>query len=409
MTKKIYFKLVLLLCGCSSIFAQSNVSFSFQAHQDDWQLFMSSRIMSDLTAVNGKVVFITLTAGDAGNGTVSYGAIPFYQARERGAVYSSKVAADIATGTAPLAVPTATTVTFNGHNITKYVYKNTVNYFFRLPDGGGTGNGFPLTGDRSLRKLKLGTIASLSAIDGSAIYNSWSNLVTTVRNILTFERGTDNQVWVYKTSPNTTFNAGDHSDHIYSGIAANDAFVDSLWVGIVEFSNYNSASSPPNLSSTDHENSSVLFATVSEALSENLYTGVYDEGHKSWLSMDISNIVRVPSGTASRAGGESEESQGFSEKNGLDSLIAIPMVLKVSAPVLQHSSAKIIINPNENGRLLTEVVSSNGIVIKKIEQTVTAQKLVEIELEGVFTAKDIYTVKHTLNNKYTETKKITVQ
>lgn len=409
MTKKIYLKLALLLCSCSSLVAQNDVSFSFQAHQDDWQLFMSSRIMSDLTAVNGKVVFITLTAGDAGNGTVSYGAIPFYQARERGAVYSSKVAADIATGTAPLAVPTATTVTFNGHNIAKYVYKNTVNYFFRLPDGGGSGNGFPLTGDRSLRKLKLGTITSLSAVDGSAIYNSWANLVTTVRNILTFERGTDNQVWVYKTSPNTTFNAGDHSDHVYSGIAANDAFVDSLWVGIVEFSNYNSASSPANLSNTDHENSSVLFATVSEALSENLYTGVYDEGHKSWLAMDISNVVRAPSGTASRAGSGSESGEGLSNNIQPGNLTFIPMVLKVSSPVLQHGSAKIVLNPNENGILLTEVVGSDGVVIKKLEQTVTAQKLVEIQLEGVFTAKGIYAVKHTLNNKYTETKKITVQ
>ena len=408
MTKKIYLKIFMLLLSCNGIMAQNNVSFSFQAHQDDWQLFMSTRIMSDLTAVNGKVVFITLTAGDAGNGTVSYGAIPFYQARERGAIYSSKVAADIAVpASAPLAVPSLTTVNFNGHNITKYVYKNTVNYFFRLPDGGGAGNGFPLTSNASLRKLKLGNIATLAAIDGSAVYTGWADLVTTVRRILTFERGTDNQVWVYKTSPNTTFNAGDHSDHVYSGIAANDAFVDSLWVGIVEFSNYNSASSPANLSNTDHVNSTVLFATVSEALSENLYTGVFDEGHKSWLAMDIFNVVRSPSGTAGRAGANSEE-----ENNGgllQNQFTAIPMVLKISAPVKQYSTAKIIINPYETGKLITEVSDKNGVLIKKIEQDVTAQKIVEIQLDGVFNNKEIYTVHHTLNNKYTETKKIAVQ
>ena len=41
----------------------TSVSYSIQAHQDDWQLFMGSKIMADLNVSGRKVVFITLTAG----------------------------------------------------------------------------------------------------------------------------------------------------------------------------------------------------------------------------------------------------------------------------------------------------------------------------------------------------------
>src|SRR3982751_4652743 len=131
---------IFLLALSLSARSQTQVSYSVQAHDDDWQLFMSSKIMSDLTA-GGRVVFITTTAGDGGNGAGSGpSTIPYYLARERGSIYASKYASDLAGGNIS-DTPTAARVTISGHSIIRYSYNNNkvINYFLRLPDGNYNG------------------------------------------------------------------------------------------------------------------------------------------------------------------------------------------------------------------------------------------------------------------------------
>ena len=74
--------LIVFIALSVNLRAQTSVTFSVQAHQDDWQLFMSSKIVADLN-LGAKVVFITLTAGDASVGSGSYGpgGVPFYLSR----------------------------------------------------------------------------------------------------------------------------------------------------------------------------------------------------------------------------------------------------------------------------------------------------------------------------------------
>jgi len=289
--------LILLLIFSKGMSAQTEVSFSFQAHQDDWQLFMSSKIVEDLNN-GGKVVFVTLTAGDASCGACTYGVIPFYLARETGSVRSSKFAADLAGGI-PSPRPDSVRVTINGHSVVKYVYKNTVNYFFRLPDGNLDGNGFPNTGNNSLRKLKLGLISSLSSIDGTNTFTSWLDLTNTLKEIINTERGQDNQVWVNKASLDTlVYNQSDHLDHIYTSIAVEETVSDMPWVGINEFLDYYSSALPPNLSFSDHANASAIFGVSVWGLHENTYTTNFEDGHKGWLPMDYFTVKRVPQGNA---------------------------------------------------------------------------------------------------------------
>src|SRR4051794_26525494 len=69
------------------------VSYYFMAHQDDWQLFMGSSVRADISLK--KVVFVTLTAGDAGLGKGGNGTIPYYNARENGSVQSTQFIANI--------------------------------------------------------------------------------------------------------------------------------------------------------------------------------------------------------------------------------------------------------------------------------------------------------------------------
>ncbi len=406
----------------------TSVSFSVQAHEDDWQLFMSSKIMADLNVSNRKVVFITLTAGDGSAGAASYAPsnIPFYLSRENGSVYSSKYAGDLSTGTAPLDVPTVSIVTINGKNIAKYTYKNTVNYFLRLPDGNGNGNGFSNTGFQSLEKLRGGSITAMNVVgyttsppaNGPAAYTyTWSQLTATIRQIILNEKITGTQSWVHTASTNTgTYNTGDHSDHIYSSWAVQDAvnIATALsWVGINGFRDYNSSSYSANLNSVDHENASALFALSNWGLIEAQYATNFNSGHKVWLPMDYFEVLRTPSGSAPFAGtpsGNPETLEITGNKSANPSTTEIPMVVSITTPVPADKTISIIISPYETGTLKTQVLDKAGNILYEQNSIIDDKahpKL--ILLNRPVNTPGTYYVKHTLNNKYTETRMIVVE
>src|SRR6266487_1516572 len=73
------------------------VAFYFGAHLDDWQLFMNPNAYYDVQKPSNKVVFVYVTAGDAGVGLGNGGrSQPYYLARENGAKRSVKFMADAA-------------------------------------------------------------------------------------------------------------------------------------------------------------------------------------------------------------------------------------------------------------------------------------------------------------------------
>jgi hypothetical protein len=294
--KKISVTIILAVC-IFSMRAQQQVSFSLQAHQDDWQLFMSEKIISDL-ASGGKVVFITLTGGDEGYGISPWGSstVPYYLAKENGSVYSSKFANDITAtiGATPAAVPIAQISIINGHKINKYVYGNTVNYFLHLPDGNNGGEGFSNTGYQSLQRLNNRNIKSISSIDGLTKYTSWSDLTNTIKSIINIEKGADNQVWIYTASLDNSSNPNDHSDHIYSSKAAQTAVSNLPWVGIIEFVDYQSSALSGNLNLYNHQNAAAIFGLFVWGLIESKYPGTFEATHKSWLPMDYLSIKRSP-------------------------------------------------------------------------------------------------------------------
>src|SRR5215475_336072 len=109
------------------------VSFYFAAHQDDWQLFMNPSAFEDVAGGAAKTVFVHVTAGDAGLGAGTGGRRhPYYRARENGAATAIRFMAD--SGARPLE-PTTERRIFAGHQIKRSVYRNTVTYFLRVPDG----------------------------------------------------------------------------------------------------------------------------------------------------------------------------------------------------------------------------------------------------------------------------------
>ncbi len=394
----------------------TSVSFSIQAHPDDWQLFMSSRIIADMTTPLSKVVFITLTAGDQSCGTCTYGDGPLYLARENGGMYSAKFAADLVLGTPPLALPVAQTVTINGHSITKYNYKNTVNYFLRLPDGDVGGLGFPNNGNQSLRKLKNSTIptnpqiAAINVIgntttpptNGPAAFTyTWSQLVATIKQIITNEKITGTQSWLHTAHTNTSYNQNDHSDHIYTSIAAQEAVATDTWVGVNGFMDYYSSANPANLSVIDHANASILFDLEVLALSEKEYQNDF-ASHRLWLPMDYFQVIRNPVGNAPFA---------FAETGVpvVSQYTQIPLVISITSPAFIDKDLSMSISPYETGQLSTTIYDMAGNKVYELITKVDNRDAMVIILKKAIKTKGTYLIKNILNDKFIETRKIVAE
>ena len=176
------------------------------AHQDDWQLFMGD-ILATRLALGERVVFVYLTAGDDGRDSA------YWKTRERAALQSTVVASALS----PRSVADCGVVQALGHAITKCDVGNTRSYFLRLPDGRRNGHGFAVHLYQSLRKLRAGKSATLSAIDGSAMYISWGDLAATVSALATIDSST---IVLHTMDPNVVKNPHDHFDHRMAGVLA---------------------------------------------------------------------------------------------------------------------------------------------------------------------------------------------
>ena len=129
----------------------NRVAFYFGAHPDDWQLFMNPNAYYDVQKPSNKVVFVYVTAGDAGVGLGTGGrSQPYYLARENGAKLSVRFMADAAK--AP-EIPVDSVASVAGHPVKRWLYRNTVSYFMRLPDGSPQGTGYVATAEQSLKRL----------------------------------------------------------------------------------------------------------------------------------------------------------------------------------------------------------------------------------------------------------------
>jgi len=149
------------------------------AHEDDWQLFMSPNTYYDYQAGH-HLLFVYLTAGDAGRDAAYWGA------REQASEASVQYLVGNNFGGASASVTICyTDTTPVCHVLWGYTLNRTVSIYMRLPDGNSDGNGFPSTGFRTLEKLRDGLIPTLSAVDNSTTYTGWADLYKTIAAIIT--------------------------------------------------------------------------------------------------------------------------------------------------------------------------------------------------------------------------------
>ena len=272
----------------------AKVAFYFAAHEDDWQLFMNPQAFDDVLDAKTKTVFIHLTAGDAGLGVGTAGRrFPYYLARENGAETAIKFMAD--EGRFPVD-QAAAPMQFNGHRIFRIAYRNTVAYFLRVPDGNPKGTGYAETGTQSLQRLATDQISTLATVDGSTVYYGWTDLVSTVRNILDYERGNAVSVALNVPEPDSRINPNDHSDHLMTAKVALDATKGLACASRLYYVDYAKSHFPENLNPKDRDlESSVLAVTAAGILALD-HTSIWEPYRQSYLGREY---FRVEPGSGS--------------------------------------------------------------------------------------------------------------
>lgn len=236
------------------------VAFYFSPHEDDWQLFMNPPAFADVLDPQCRVVFVHVTAGDAGLGLGDGGRKhPFYLAREHAAERAIRFMAD-ANERPPLDMQTGT-VSLNGQRLRRGAYRNTVTYFMRVPDGSPTGGGYAATGHQSLARLRSGAVASLTAIDGSAEYRGWDALCGTLRALIAHEHQGEAAIDLHVPEADATLNPNDHADHVATALAVGDAWTEqpARWHHHV---GYASGSRPENLGPKDRDMKCAVYAVT---------------------------------------------------------------------------------------------------------------------------------------------------
>lgn len=270
--------------------AQKKVAFYFGAHQDDWQLFMNPNAYMDVRDNSAKVVFVYLTAGDAGAGIGNGGGTqPYYLARENGAKLSVKFMVD--SGRTNLS-PVTTSASFGGHPVTKWIYGNTVSYFLRLPDGNVGGIGYATTGQQSLKRLRDKNSPLLMAVDSSTSYQSWDDLKSAIRTLIDHERGNVSDVWVHCTDTDTTKNTGDHEDHLHTAKVVLDAVAGLSCVNKVHYLDYITSRMPENLTPAERDIEAATFGVLTAGLTQLGHRSSWDALHRSWLGRQYFRIEK---------------------------------------------------------------------------------------------------------------------
>jgi hypothetical protein len=125
----------------------------------------------------------------------------------------------------------------------------------------------------------------LRAVDGSAAYEGWEDLVATLRAIIAYERGGARLIQVNVAETDKRINPQDHTDHLMTAKAALDAVKETSCVRKVYYVDYASSRLPQNLDAQQRDMESSVFAVT--------LAGIQAMDHStSWHHYDHSFVGR---------------------------------------------------------------------------------------------------------------------
>lgn len=267
-----------------------SISFYVVAHQDDWQLFMNPSPFQEILNPNNKVVFIYLTAGDGGRKSGPQ-TNPYYVARNNAARQAVRFMVGSVDSSEKITTEIAT---LNGHKIEKSVLKNSASYFFNLPDGNFDGEGFEATGWSSLKNFHSQKLEKLNAVDDSATYVGWKDLIKTIDALIRYEIA-DKDFKSFSLNLSDTdenLNRFDHSDHYFTGVAVLTVAKKYPEFQVRAFLDYVTKDMPINLAKGEFIQEAATFAATSMYLIDSGYPSTWDNRHTQWLGKNYFRVIQ---------------------------------------------------------------------------------------------------------------------
>jgi hypothetical protein len=285
-----------LISGCASVSRETPeppaISVFVVAHPDDWQLFMNPDAFHSMTRAGDKAVFVHVSAGDAGRG-VTGEPVPYYLAREEGALRAIRFMANAVDATAGLGADSKPgAVERAGHKVARHTYANSVAYFMRIHDGNiVTGNQFeehPL----SLQRLRSGASAETKAIDDSARYVGWNDFVATLEAVIASELAPGAALNLHIAELDEKRNPGDHPDHRAVAFAMEEIAARLPCARVSRHQEYATNKRRLNVTGTDYLIDVGTWAATGSGLSDLHAGSTWEPGHNSWLGRDYQRVQK---------------------------------------------------------------------------------------------------------------------
>jgi hypothetical protein len=286
--------LLLLISGCAVPPRDSTptptLSVFVVAHPDDWQLFMNPDAFHAMNEPHEKAVFIHVSAGDAGRGATGE-PTPYYLAREEGALRAIRFMANAANASAALGADTRPeSVERAGHRVARHSYANAVAYFLRVHDGNIVNGDDYQEHPLSLQRLRSGASAETKAIDDSARYAGWSDLVATLEAVIAGERVSGTALNLHIAELDEGLNPGDHPDHRAVAFAMEEVAARLPCARVSRHQEYATRDRKPNVTGEDYMIDVGTWAATASGLSDGHAGSTWEPGHNAWVGRDYQRV-----------------------------------------------------------------------------------------------------------------------
>jgi hypothetical protein len=291
---------LMMIAGCAGLPREAPptpaVSVFVVAHPDDWQLFMNPAAFHAMNEPHEKAVFVHVSAGDAGRG-VGGEPVPYYLAREEGALRAIRFMANAANATAALGADTRPqAVERAGHQLARHTYANAVAYFFRIHDGNIVNGDHYQEHPLSLQRLRSGASAETQAIDGSARYAGWGDFVNTLEAVILSERAPEAALNLHIAELDERRNPGDHHDHRAVAFAMEEVAARLPCARVSRHQEYATRDRRPNVRGVDYLIDAGTWAATASGLSDSHAGSTWEPGHNVWVGRDY-HRTQNPRGT----------------------------------------------------------------------------------------------------------------
>ena len=294
---KLHRQFFLLLALSPLFFFAQTTRVFVAAHQDDWQLFMGTKVFESAQNPSDRTVLLHLTAGDAGH---KMGNDSYFRAREASALAAARFAVNAnTTGAFYGDEMKREWLQINGHLLLKYTYKQLSVYFMRLPDGNGDGSGFEANENKSLEKLFKRQVIDFSTIDGQSTYSNKEDLVGTLKALLT-ELKQKQPLELHLTDTDAERNPGDHSDHRVASLFAQEASKGFENTSLHFYTGYHMKSLEPNLTADEIKIKSAMWGVSTATLADHRHYSSWDSLHNAYLDREYVRVKGNPSSNSQR-------------------------------------------------------------------------------------------------------------